>query len=137
MGAGEEIKMSIKEMIEVLQALACGKTIQRRATDNGIKLCSLLTKFPNHVLGGLIAVEERWPEHELRSRHDNQGGHFNFTHWEYRIKPEPPKPREWWMLIFEDPCRSPNVYECEQNINGLRCTQVHVREVLPDEAGKA
>lgn len=89
------MNMTIGAMIEVLRALADGKTIQRRATNAGIKLCNLLARFPNNELGGLIAINERWPEHELRSWHDNEGGHFNFTHWEYRTKPSPPKPREF------------------------------------------
>lgn len=27
---------------------------------------------------------------------------FDFIYFAYRIKPEPPKPREWWALFNED-----------------------------------
>lgn len=59
---------------------------------------------------------------------------FDFVRYIYRIKPDPPKPREWWV----------NVYPRTQIVSGFpsadsadayqqegRIACVHVREVLP------
>jgi hypothetical protein len=52
--------------------------------------------------------------------------------FEFRIKPEPPKPREWWIELSPDNLGIyiHSIYPTQMNgANSL----VHVREVLPDE----
>lgn len=55
--------------------------------------------------------------------------------YSYRIKPEPPKPREWWQVMQNG--FSLGVYECENDAlnfrfrNNLDAIVIHVREVLP------
>lgn len=62
---------------------------------------------------------------------------WDFSKYDYRIKPEPPKPREWWIVFCPKDHDGPKVFDgglggvgaspCSDS--GCRC--VHVREVLP------
>lgn len=58
-----------------------------------------------------------------------------FDRLEYRIKPEPPKPREFYLRFS---CASKQWIYTELKSNGCdKCETIHVREVLPNEEGKA
>lgn len=54
---------------------------------------------------------------------------------DYRIKPEPPKPREFWVNIYPDELRPARAYANKYRAQVYRadgCSEtVHVREVLP------
>lgn len=102
--------MSNDEMIAVIQGQADGKEIEWRS----------------------VNFDETWKPY-------GNGTRFAFDQNEYRVKPElpePPKPRGWWIrpekkewedfLILDHAPAQPNAF-----------TWVHVREVLPDEEGKA
>lgn len=83
--------MTHNEMIAVIQAAAQGKIIEARAKDND---CS------------------RWCEGYIS---------WNFDRCDYRIKPEPPKPREGYVYV-SDLWSKPGC---------IASNWVHVREVLP------
>lgn len=54
---------------------------------------------------------------------------------EYRIKPSPPKPREWWLVIGP----GGNPQGCgirDQPAIDPSVKRIHVREVFEQEAGK-
>lgn len=54
---------------------------------------------------------------------------------EFRIKPTPPKPRDFWICYTDDPTYSGSyIYGVKQNepLHAPR-KQIHVREVLPEE----
>lgn len=60
---------------------------------------------------------------------------FDFAHYEYRVKPEPPKPREWWLVTY--PNNTFDVFntftDACNHITNFRLAShpiVHVREVL-------
>lgn len=58
-------------------------------------------------------------------------GHPTWTvHTVYRVKPAPPKPREWWIEISPSGMTSMAHPEPPEKMDG-RNTLVHVREVLP------
>jgi hypothetical protein len=62
---------------------------------------------------------------------------FNFTQLDFRVKPEPPKPRDFWICYTADPTHSGSyIYGVKQNepLHDSR-KQIHVREVLPEEEG--
>ncbi|MGL4527530.1 MAG: hypothetical protein ACRCUC_11170 [Aestuariivirga sp.] len=51
----------------------------------------------------------------------------------YRVKPVPPKPREWWITLYDGMAWDD---EATAKLNNLNCKDVgseivHVREVLP------
>lgn len=59
---------------------------------------------------------------------------WDFREYDYRVKPEPTKPREFWIcydkdsnLMLED--SNPRIYSREQELSSRRA-QIHVREVL-------
>ena len=57
---------------------------------------------------------------------------WDFANYNYRIKPEPPKPREWWISShggFTAPAY-PN--EASARAYPLAHEVIHVREVLPE-----
>lgn len=59
----------------------------------------------------------------------------NFVDWIYRVKPEPPKPREWW-LCTDTPERIYEVRAYDVHQAGVDAQhQIHVREVLPVSNG--
>lgn len=58
---------------------------------------------------------------------------FNWmTFHVYRVKPEPPKPREWWINMYEDECsyRYLTRHDADASASPNRIECVHVREVL-------
>jgi hypothetical protein len=98
--------MTHAEALAVMKAAKEGKPIQFRLRD---------------MMGG-------WYD-----RTESQTPDFNFFRYDYRIKPEPPKPREWWFI---------NDLGCENNRCGWTrhdvrqegvdyLEQIHVREILP------
>jgi hypothetical protein len=60
---------------------------------------------------------------------------FYRSGWEYRIVPDPPKAREWWVNVypnkFDAAYLSKAVAENQAGNNRLEC--VHVREILDTE----
>lgn len=100
--------MSIQEMIDVLVAAREGKTIQW-----------------SHRSGPI-----EW--HDILS--DLQVIQWNFPYYNYRIKPEPPKPREWWVNVY--PADSVYIHstkadaDCAADKDRLAC--IRVREILED-----
>ena len=58
---------------------------------------------------------------------------WSFNNTEYRIKPEPPKPREWWIERMPD--GETNLWTCPRSaVIGRAQEIIHVREVLPESA---
>jgi hypothetical protein len=57
------------------------------------------------------------------------GTSWNFDFFEYRIKPEPPKPREWWLVMSGDEPIA--IRDCQLPPDSKYQPRVHVREVLP------
>lgn len=104
-------------MLSVLQAHVAGKNIQFRF---------------------LIPISERdqlsWVDLH------NADHPFNFASAEYRIKPEPPKPREWWIRLNSDGVIIPSDTNLADNqgyfdrldVFKYNSQIVHVREVLPE-----
>jgi hypothetical protein len=97
----------VKELLPIIQAFAEGKAIQWR--------------WSPYV---------HWlPVDRLHDISDVKG-------LEYRIKPEPPKPREWWINEYASRMDAYDSREWADLYAGsgrIRC--VHVREVLGDEEG--
>lgn len=54
----------------------------------------------------------------------------------YRVKPEPPRPRTWWINFYPG-SGSPGVHSSKQDADLYACSTrvecVHVREVQPEE----
>ena len=60
---------------------------------------------------------------------------WDFTTFDYRIKPEPRKPREWWA-VYCDKHRGPlrgSLEDARHDRDWKSEPIVHVREVLPEE----
>jgi hypothetical protein len=97
-----------KELLPIIQAFAEGKAIQWRWRTHTPWL-------PVLCLGDLF---------------DTEG-------FEYRIKPEPSKPREWWINEYkrgETFCyENRELADKCAGLGRIRC--IHVREVLDDEEG--
>ena len=56
---------------------------------------------------------------------------WDFANYEYRIKPEPQKPREWWIERMPD--GEKNLWTCPRSaVIGRYQEIIHVREVLPE-----
>jgi hypothetical protein len=77
---------------------------------------------------------------ERRLKNGSQWYVIEYPNWmhedaEYRIKPEPPKPREWWINDYGNslaiPVESRESADLCAGPNRIRC--IHVREVLDDE----
>lgn len=86
----------LAELWPVMEAFRDGKAIQARAGSSEEK-------------DWLDVVEPGWAPHV-----------------DYRIKPEPPKPREWWLL--------PGTAYCSMSVVDYKPVgpmAIHVREVLP------
>lgn len=64
----------------------------------------------------------------------------NFQEWDYRIKPEPPKPREWWTTTSDDgmPCKWCGFFKTPAEVSESALQAhgtnplIHLREVLPE-----
>jgi hypothetical protein len=76
---------------------------------------------------------------EFRRNGDDRWGVVDDPVWdfalgEYRIKPEPPKPREWWVNVYSNPdrnCLHTSRERADKCMGNDRIACVHVREVLP------
>jgi len=91
--------MTHDEMIAVIQAHRDGKTIQFRDRDS----------------------QGKWDDlHPVCFS-------ANFGTYDYRVKPEPPKPREFWLIRSCDDVPF-TAYSCRQR--GITDNQIHVREVI-------
>lgn len=61
---------------------------------------------------------------------------FDFIAYLYRVKPEPPEPREWWVIAFPDNSTSASVMGGQEQARKLAETSsyggkaIRVREVL-------
>lgn len=95
------MSMTHDEMISVIQAHRDGKDVQLRWRDNGLVWIT-------------VKAHPNW----------------HFDRADYRIKPEPPKPREWWLRNRECGCCW-NVSDSPFLDPGY--PGIHVREVLPEE----
>lgn len=96
------MSMSHNEMIAVIAAHRDGKPVQ----------------VWNHA-------HQKW--YDLPS--DTLPGEFAFNLRDYRVKSEPPKPREFWI--------APAPLGICAITSFPQVGYIHVREVLPDEEGKA
>ncbi len=102
--------MTDDEIIAVVQARKDGKRIQSRASEEYY---------------GRKFNEEEWG--------DSDPAAWDFYHQDYRVAPEPRKPREWWLIVdneaFVIGCESPSETMSrylKKDQSGL----VHVREVI-------
>jgi hypothetical protein len=100
--------MKINDMISVLQAAKEGKPIQR-------------VKYPGD-----------WVDFKL----DGCVTEWDFYRWNYRVKPEPPKPREFWVRLCGGAIPETNAI-FDSSVEALRYARgclldgvIHVREVL-------
>lgn len=84
-----------------------------------------------HRDGKRIEMRDNNPTHERQWVDACPALLWNFSNWEYRIKPEPPKPREWWALVEPNGTitNSMPYYPGTTAVGRL----VHVREVLGDD----
>lgn len=118
------MSMTSDEMIAVIRKRKDGTAIERRLTENGLALSLLLGRHSDELDGIQISCElcadEAFIWRDLMA-----GDPFNFSHWEYRIKPSPPKPREGWVRLTVMHAARPPCCECNDYI--------HVREVLPSQ----
>lgn len=110
------MNMTHDEMVEVIRAHAAGKRIEIRDSNPGHKR-NWVDSMPMFL--------------------------WDFINWEYRIKPEPPKPREWILELHEERVIGSDGYSTIRHSATQETHRhqgkkfVHVREVLPDEEGKA
>ncbi|MEY2500556.1 MAG: hypothetical protein QOI07_890 [Verrucomicrobiota bacterium] len=104
------MSMTHDEMIAVIQAHKDGKIIQA---------------LPGSSRGPWVDVVGNAPS-------------WSFDAVDYRIKPEPPKPREWWVcydyIRLDGSLNRPRFYPVKQPFLGEQVQQIHVREVLPEQA---
>lgn len=100
--------MTHDEMIAVIAAHRDGKTIQYMWTDE---------------------LENGWKDFD-----PGTGPAWNFKGCDYRIKPEPPKPREWWISLRDNTTVHNPAYwnYLSARSHMLTSEVIHVREVLPD-----
>jgi hypothetical protein len=96
----------------------------------------------HNAMIAVIAAHRDGKEIEGRLRDGDDGfgpasnPSWDFNTYEYRIKPEPPKPREWWLYLCP---RHPSFYSfggrTREQAERLKCGEcdevIHVREVLP------
>ncbi len=73
----------------------------------------------------------------LHSPWNTESLHY-YTHWMPTgmvkpVKPESPRPREWWINLYEvgRACVHPSQIDADDTANPHRKERVHVREVLP------
>ena len=104
--------MEIKEMIAVLEACKEGKEVECKITGAGRKWCSA-------DCGG----------HYEWSKPCSDPPVFNFGYYDYRVKPEPPKPREWEVRLS---CADGRIYSDAAIITCGNCKVIRVREVLDE-----
>lgn len=97
--------MDHREMVAVIQAHIAGKLIQRR-----------------YIAGG---ITREW--HDVTW----DGERFNFEVAAYRVKPEPPKPREWRVCLRRIEHTTAGFFApWDGNVSCSECIQV--REVLEE-----
>ena len=116
-------------MIAVITAYKEGKTVQARRTTHGRELDNALNNSGRS--SHLIGIGAMQPLNvDIDQWHDVTNLRGNFVHYDYRVKPEPKKPREWWirpeslekeMLAFYETAASP-----------YRHNFIHVREVIDE-----
>lgn len=102
--------MTDSEIIAVVTAHKEGKQIQHRLNDN-------TEGNPSEREWKDVEIGYAWP--------------WNFLERDYRVKPEPRKPREWWIEIqkenlADDAWRKPMLTPDGKPV----CKTIHVREVL-------
>lgn len=95
--------MTHDEMIAVIAGQRDGKVIERRRR----------------------GLTERWEQAT-----DCFG--FNFTYFDYRVRSEPPKPREFWINSYSSTnlCCRESREEADKHASRDRIECIHVREVL-------
>lgn len=108
--------MNHDEMIAVIAADRDGKEIEGRLIRHAIE-------FGESAKWHLAALHLAAPGKPC----------FNFAECEYRIKPEPPKPREWWIHPFGKGHPQPRPSAKVLTQKPSNPLWVHVREVLPEQ----
>lgn len=103
------MSMTTAEILALVQAYAEGKQIQFRCAGS---------------------TNEGWIDVLPRERFD-----LNFYSYDYRIKPEPRAPREWWIAWCEEHGPSLKAWSEAPVLMGHcpACHIVHVREVLAED----
>jgi len=109
------MSMTHDEKIEVIQADKEGRPLQSRKCDH---YCEVACR---HI------SETEWEEIKKGP------AQFNFGHNDYRIKPSPPKPREWWIIkapgigveIYHD-----KVLATQEAERYMQAEVIHVREII-------
>lgn len=104
------MSMTHDEMIAVLQAHKEGKAIQAKSKHD-LDLDAKWQAFTTHLACG-------WD---------------TFT-WDYRVKPEPPKPRERWIAFCPIAGHIERVTETKPILECSECRCFFVREVLEDSS---
>lgn len=133
--------MTPLEQCKIIEARSNGLSIERRLTERGIALGQFLYDHRNDLRMGIILADDSIVVlvHELRNWFNHDTSEFNFSYYDYRIKPEPPKPREWWLNIYgndiDEVAMHATAESAERGREGSEadCVCVHVREVLPDD----
>lgn len=80
-----------------------------------------------HINGSRIECRDFSEKPDLW-RETSDSPAWSFCTREYRVKSEPPKPREWWLYFWHG-IEMPNIYSMRQ-LNVTADREVHVREVL-------
>lgn len=121
--------MSHDEIIAVIQARRDGKEIEARLTEAGAATQRLYNSSSEHDKQTLFQSGAA-----LKMAPVKEGvwlppisPTFNFVSYDYRIKPEPPKPREWWIMPGPICVIRGSQSEVEPK------SFIHVREVPPKE----
>lgn len=112
-------------MIEVIAAHRDGKTIQRRATLDG-EIISMANMFlPQEQYDKLKEIGSRPSTlDQIREWREFDFLGFNFSYWEYRVKPEP---KEYWIVDCLYSGRS--IAESIATPCCDKCKVTHVKEV--------
>lgn len=99
--------MSPDEIIAVVQAYKDGKTIEIRITSAGAALDLAMRELPPSLQAELLSAEAAMPGSTRFDWSKKTGAVFNFGYYDYRIRPEPKKPREGWispLWLADIPC---------------------------------
>lgn len=91
--------MTHDEMIAVIQAHKEGRTVQCKLNASGIVNQELIGRADKLLKERLVASGAATYVKPAYDWSDKTCDLFDFVSYEYRVKPEPPKPREWWIQL--------------------------------------
>jgi hypothetical protein len=105
--------MNLTNIHEISDALRAGETVQFRADDGASTVIRWLD------------CSSRWSD-------------WSFCYYQFRIKPKPRAPREWWGAVNDNDClcccyANKTTGKAAFDSVGGHKEFVHVREVLPEE----